>query len=432
MPFNPTLNNVRTYKNFGLSVYGSTFDPVFSKGWLNTRPNISIVGNTCYFDYSNCFDTSDRTTLKNTFGAIPAGTTFYVAPVNYFDENVNLNTTIGGTCLFNSTFNNGKIITATKISGFTASSNYNFFNQINFVTTPQFTFTYTGGTGFNYVLNSIPAINQTNFKKMGFLGNVFGFEEYIQIEGGTANNFGKLKIQGAVTLKDGQEALYLTGTATNQSFITTPTQVDMFIRGSSDVDEIQKPKNVLGIYRIQNASNQLIDCYENQNEYQVHLRKQNLGSTYNGFWVQCENCPTTTYGEDLAEEDFVSNLVFDNLLFVFINTVVTTSFPDFVPIYNRTLLTQRNYTGNPQNASSLSFSITNGIKIDLSHASLQNWLFEIYIDPGYTIPLTSGLIKTGTPGYNNAFALIQKGINVPNQLYCKFIGPTTLPLTLNI
>lgn len=432
MAINPTLNNVRTYKNFGLSVYGSTYDPVFLKSWINTKPNISIVGTTCYFDYSNCFDTSDRTIIKKTFGSIPAGTTFYVSPVTYFDENVNYTTTIGGTCIFNSTFNNGKIVIATKVSGFTYDLNYNFFNQNNFTSTPQYVFNYTGGTGFNYILNSFPNINQTNFKKMGFLGNIFGFEEYLQIEGGTGNNFGKLKVEGMVSLKDGQEALYLTGTATNQSFATTATELTMFIRGSSDVDEIQKPKNVLGIYRIQNSSNQLVDCFENQNEYQTHLRKQVLGSTYNGYWVQCENCPTTTYGEDLTEEDFVSNLVFDNSLFLYINTTVTTSFPDFVPIYNRVLLTQRNYSGPPQNAASLSFSITNGIKIDLSHASLQNWVFEMYTDPSYTNVLAAGFIKTGTPGYNNAFVLIQKNENTPNQIYCRLRGPTTLTLILSI
>ena len=120
------------------------------------------------------------------------------------------------------------------------------------------------------------------------------------------------------------------------------------------------------------------------------------------------------------------------MLFVYINTTVTTSFPDFTPVYNRTLLTQRNFTGNPQNASALTFSIRTGLKIDLSHSSLQNWNFEVYIDPAYTVPLSVGFVKTGTPGFNNAFVLVQRNENTPNQLYCKFVGPSVLPLTLSI
>jgi hypothetical protein len=430
--FNPTLNNVRNYKNYGISVYGNTYDPVFTKGWLNSRPNISISGTTCYFDYSNIFDTSDRTFLKKTFGVIPAGTTFYVSDVQYYDENANYRTVVGGTCLFNSTFNDGKVIIGNVVSGFTFNQNYNFFSQENIVTAPQYQFSYTGSTGFNYILNQFPNVNQTNLKRMGFLGNKFNFEEYVEISGATGSNYGKLKIDSVITLKDSQEALYLTGTAQNQNLTQTATELKMFIRGGSDVDEIQKPQNVLGIYRIHNSDNQLVNCYENQNEYQVHLRKQTLGSTYSGYWVQCESCPTTVYGEDVAVEDFISNMLFDNMLFVYINTTVTTSFPDFTPVYNRTLLTQRNFTGNPQNASALTFSIRTGLKIDLSHSSLQNWNFEVYIDPAYTVPLSVGFVKTGTPGFNNAFVLVQRNENTPNQLYCKFVGPSVLPLTLSI
>ena len=129
--FNPTLNNVRNYKNYGISVYGNTYDPVFTKGWLNSRPNISISGTTCYFDYSNIFDTSDRTFLKKTFGVIPAGTTFYVSDIQYYDENANYRTVVGGTCLFNSTFNDGKVIIGNVVSGFTFNQNLSSLLKIN-------------------------------------------------------------------------------------------------------------------------------------------------------------------------------------------------------------------------------------------------------------------------------------------------------------
>ena len=75
MPVFPTLNLVRSYKNYGISVYGNTYDPIFAKGWLNSSPNVLIQGNTCYLDYSHTYNTSDRTFLKKTFGVVPTGTT---------------------------------------------------------------------------------------------------------------------------------------------------------------------------------------------------------------------------------------------------------------------------------------------------------------------------------------------------------------------
>lgn len=432
MPLNPTLNNVREYKNYGISIFGNTYDPVFTKGWLNANPNISVMGSTCYFDYSNIFDISDRTFLKRTFGIFPIGTTFYVSSTEYYDEKTNVRTNIGGTCSFSSSFNDGKIIEATIVSGFTFNSAYNFYSKENFLTTPQYTFQYVGSTANNFILNSFPNTYQTSFKKMGFLGNKFNFEEYVEISGTTGSNYGKLKVDSVLSLKDNQEILYLTGTAQNQILNNSATELKMYIRGSSDVDEIQKSKSNLGIYRIQNQNNQLINCYENQNEYQVHLRKQTLGITQSGYWVNCETCPETIYGDNLTTEDEASNLLFDNMVFLYIRTDISTSFPDFTPVYSRYVLTQRNLNGVPQNASSLSFSVDIGLKIDLSHSSLQNWFFEIFADPGYTVEVSSGVIKSGKPGYNNAFVFLPKNLKIPNTLYCRLVGPTTLPVLIQI
>jgi hypothetical protein len=206
----------------------------------------------------------------------------------------------------------------------------------------------------------------------------------------------------------------------------------MYIRGASDVDEIQKPKNLLGIYRIQDEDNNLINCFENQNEYQVFLRKQSLGSTYSGYWSQCQTCPDMAYGEDFIGDDYTSNLLFDNQVYLYIRTDTTTSFPDFVPITTNYVLTQRNYSGDPQNGSNLTFTITTGLKIDLSHASLQNWNFDLFIDPSYTQPLVKSFIRSGVPGYNNAFVLIQKNEKTPSKLYGRFTGPSFLPVTIQI
>jgi hypothetical protein len=432
MPVFPTLNLVRSYKNYGISVYGNTYDPIFQKGWLNSAPNILIQGNTCYLDYSHTYNTSDRSFLKKSFGVVPAGTTFNLGSVQYYDNKTETKKTLFGTCLYQSSLNDNKIIVGTIVSGLSGDTAYNFYNRENFLTSPQYTFTYSGNTSFNYILNSLPNVNQTNFEKMGFIGSNFGFEEYVEIIGGTGLNFGKLKVSALSALKDGEEVLYLTGTAQNQTLITTPTIVNMYIRGASDVDEIQKPKNLLGIYRIHDESNNLINCFENQNEYQTFLRKQSLGATLSGYWSQCQTCPDMAYGEDFIGDDYTSNLLFDNQVYLYIRTDTTTSFPDFVPVTSNFVLTQRNYSGDPQNASNLTFTITNGLKIDLSHASLQNWNFDLFVDPSYTQPLINSFVKSGVPGYNNAFVLIQKTEKTPSRLYGRFTGPSFLPVTIQI
>ena len=432
MPVFPTLNLVRSYKNYGISIYGNTYDPVLTKGWINSAPNLLITGTTCYLDYSHTYNTSDRTFLKHTFGTIPVGTTFNVQLVNYYDNKTELRTTLSGSCRYKSSLNDNKIIVAEIISGLTPSTNYNFYSRENFLNPPQYTFSYTGYTSTNYVINSFPNINQTNFIKMGFVGNKYGFEEYVEIAGGTGLNFGKLKVDSVVALKDNEEILYLTGTAQNQNLISIPTEVNMYIRGASDVDEIQKPKNLLGIYRIQDSNNNLINCFENQNEYQVFLRKQALGSTYAGYWSQCDTCPDMASGEDFIGDDYTSNLLFDNQVYLYIRTDTTTSFPDFVPFYSYYALTQRNFSGTPQNASTLSFAITTALKIDLSHASLQNWTFDIFADPSYTQRLTTSIFKSGVPGYNNAFVLLQKNEKTPSRVYGRLSGPVNIPVTIEI
>ena len=428
----PTLNLVRSLKNYGISIHGNTIDPIYSKGWIESSPNILIKGSTCYIDYSHTFNTSDRTFLKKTFGTIPVGSTFTINSVSYFDNKTETRKILYGICSFDSTLNDTKIIIGTILSGLTQDTSYNFYSRENFINAPQYTFGYTGTSYTNYILNSLPNVNQINFDKMGFLGNNFNFEEYVEVIGGTGNNFGKLKVESYSKLKDNEEILYLTGTAQNQTLINSPTVVNMYIRGKSDVDEIQKPKNLLGVYRIHDESNNLINCFENQNEYQVYLRKQALDNTYSGYWSQCQTCPDIAYGEDFITDDYTSNLLFDNQVYLYIRTDTTTSFPDFVPIVSNSVLTQRNYSGDPQNASNLIFTITNGLKIDLSHASLQNWSFDLFIDPSYTQPLTKYYMKSGIPGYNNAFVLIQKNEKTPSRIYGRLLGTTTLPVTIQI
>lgn len=428
----PILNNVRSYKNYGFLIYGNTYDPIFTKGFLNSSPNISIQGSCCFIDYSHVFDTSDRTYLKRIFGSLTGGNTFSLNATKYYDPAIDYTITLNGICEFNETLNDNKIIVGRILSGLTASSTYNFYTKDNFVSPVQYSFNTLGSTSNNIILNTLPNTSTTTFKKMGILGSNLGFQEYIEISGGTGNNFGKILVAGTATLKDQQEVIYAGITLDNQNLSLSPTQLTHYIRGKSDVDEIQQPQNILGIYRIHDESNHVIDCFENQNYYQTFLRKQALGITQAGYWVACETCPKDIYSEDLSSTNRPSNLLFDNNVFLYISqtTQLNQNLTTQSIVYS--VLTQRSLTGSPQSASRLSFNILTGLKIDLSHASLQGWEFEIFIDPTYTIKLGKNYYVSGKPGFDQSYVLIVNSVDIPRTLYCRFVGPQILTMVFNI
>lgn len=428
----PILNNVRSYKNYGFLIYGNTYDPIFTKGFLNSSPNISIQGSCCFIDYSHVFDTSDRTYLKRIFGSLTGGNTFSLNATKYYDPAIDYTITLNGICEFNETLNDNKIIVGRILSGLTTSSTYNFYTKDNFVSPVQYSFNTFGSTSNNIILNTLPNTSTTTFKKMGILGSNLGFQEYIEISGGTGNNFGKILVAGTATLKDQQEVIYAGITLDNQNLSLSPTQLTHYIRGKSDVDEIQQPQNILGIYRIHDESNHVIDCFENQNYYQTFLRKQALGITQAGYWVACETCPKDIYSEDLSSTNRPSNLLFDNNVFLYISqtTQLNQNLTTQSIVYS--VLTQRSLTGSPQSASRLSFNILTGLKIDLSHASLQGWEFEIFIDPTYTIKLGKNYYVSGKPGFDQSYVLIVNSVDIPRTLYCRFVGPQILTMVFNI
>ena len=432
MPLVPILNKVRSYKNYGLIFQGNTYDPLFSKGWLLSAPSVSIQGSTCYIDYSQSYDSSDRTFLKRTFGTLSAGSTFYFQSTEYYDPITNTRGSIGGTCNFSSTLNNGKIIVSTIASGLTYSSTYNFYKKENFVTPVQYTFSTSGATSNNFILNTFPQTTYTTFKKMGFIGSQFGFQEYIDVSGTTGNNTGRIVVVGSAVLKDNQEILYLSSTLTDQSLISNASDLYMYIRGYSTVTEIEQPENIIGIYRIHDTDNKLIDCYENQNYYQTYLRNQALGTTMSGYWVECETCPDSIYGSDVVSDGTPNNLLFDNNLFLFIEQVSTVFSSTYVPTLTYAAYTQRGYSGTAQSASRLTFTISVGLKIDLSHASLQGWSFDVFTDVNCTNKLVNNIFISGQPGYDQSYVLIKNATDLPRTLYCKLNGPQSLTLIINV
>jgi hypothetical protein len=393
---------------------------------MNTPPNILLSGSTCYLDYTDTYDTSDRTLLKKIFSTIPAGTTVYIDPIEYYDEVKNIRTNVGGTFTYSSTFNNTKTIIGKIVSGFTGITTYNFFDKSNFTKPLQFTLGYTGGsTAANYIIHSLPNKNNTSFSNSGVLGSVFNFEEYIEISGSTLNS-GRLKIYGILKLKDNTELLYTTVSLTNENRFTTATTLNYYIRGLSDVSMISKSQSALGAFTLYDQNLIKYDCFDNQNEYQTFLRAQ--GSTYYGYWLPCQSCGNFVESYSYANNGNKTLAYSNSIYFSIAQTTTTTNNVNTSPY---AVYTNRSYSSTSSAISSISFG-PNNLKIDLSHPSLQGWSVDLFSDLNLSQKLATSYYRSGVPGFDQSYILLIYSSSLPKTLYCLFDGPTQLTVTISL
>jgi hypothetical protein len=239
------LNPSQLIQNYGFEINGSTYDPVFTKSYVNSSPNVSILGITCFIDYTNCFSTSDRSTLIKLFKATPAGTTFSLSNGDYFDEYVNVRKDISGVFSFSSLTGNDKLIVGSIVSGFTYDSTYSYYTANNFLNPPQYSTTYRGATTSNWIVNNL---NDGKFKSVankGLLGSIFSKEEYVEISGSSLNS-GKLLVNGSIQLKDKKELIYTGVTLTNENRSTTNTTITQFLRGNANPEILSKSRKTTG------------------------------------------------------------------------------------------------------------------------------------------------------------------------------------------
>lgn len=413
-----TLNKVRTLKNYGLYITGLTVDPIFTKGIINSKPNLLIQGSTCTIDYSHVYDASDSLYLKRTFGGFSgAGETFSISASQYFDEYNNVTTTLSGTCRLSTTINDNHIIIATIVSGLTATSDYNYYGKDNFVDSPQYTFTSTGGTIGYFLVNSLPNLSKITFNTMGILGSAYGFEEYIEISGGTSNNVERIPISGTTQLKDSTELLYFASGGTFQDFSTTNTSVDLYLRGFPSLVVAPQQSNVTGIYTISDASTKdLRNCYENQTLNQAQLRNSKIAAGYLSSFVSCKSCYDLIYGSGISTPFSVISPAFNNLIYITVSSPTSTT---NIAALNINITTS---------ASSVSLTPANGnttLKIDLSHPSILGYSLQTYSDAAREIPLGSAYKIYGVPGYNGAYAIIDSYV-VATPIYCVLSGLSTI------
>jgi hypothetical protein len=419
------LNPSQLIQNYGFEINGSTYDPIFTKSYVNSSPNVSILGTTCFIDYTNCFSTSDRSTLIKLFKSTPVGTTFALSNGDYFDEYVNVRKDISGVFSFSSLTGNDKLIVGSVVSGFTYDSTYSYYTANNFLNPPQYTTTYKGSTTSNWIVNNL---NDGKFKSVvnkGILGSIFNKQEYVEISGSSLNS-GKLLVNGSVQLKDKKELIYTGVTLTNENLSTTNTTITQFLRGNANPEILSKSRKTTGCYVVYTSTGDQVDCFENQNELQAFLRSQYQGSTYSTEWVVCSSCSNlSNTGINASKSD--KSQLFDALVYTQITETTDASGNPSAALFVNypTCYTLRQ-------SSAISFTITNGFKIDLSHPSLQGYTITVYSENTKTNIVTNNLYYTGTPGYDQSSLIYVKESSSPRNLFVEFKGTVTLDLNVQI
>ena len=412
-------------QNYGFEIAGSTYDPVFTKGYINSSPNVSIAGSSCFIDYSECYDNSDRTTLVKMFQNTPAGTTFALSNGDYYDADVELRRDISGVLRLETLTGNNKLIIGGIVSGFTSDSTYNYYIKNNFVKPPQYSTTYVGATNSNWIKNTL---NDSKFKSVvnkGILGSVFSKQEYIEIAGSTLNS-GKLLVSGSLQLKDKKEIIYCGVTLTNENVASSFKTITQFIRGNSNPDILAKSTKTTGCYVVYNGEGNQVNCFEKQNELQAFLRSQYEGATCSTQWVICDSCSRlsdSSYNAASGDKTFV----FDVAIFAQIDQSVDSN-------NNPTATLLLNYPTSYilRESSLISINMNNGLKLDLSHPSLKGYTVQVYSENTKTNLISTNLYYLGTPGFDQASIIYLKQAKSPRSLYIDFVGPVTLEVNIQI
>lgn len=420
-----TLNNIRSLTNYGLYVSGNTTDPIFSKGWLKTSPNILVKGSSCYIDYSHAFDASDIIYFNQTFKKLGVGATFYMAPSEYYDAEKNILKNLGGTFSVSRLINGNRIIVANIVSGLCGATAYDYFSKENFNSTPQYTFQNTASFTGYYLINSMPSLSSITFHSMGILGSALGYEEYISMSSGICQNSERIEILGSSQFKDGQEILYFLNGGTYQDMGNTKCSVDLYLRGNPELIKAPRSTSVTGIYVVSSLLNNTISyCFENQTLNQATLRKESLEpSTYTAQFLNCESCMDLVYGDaNTILFEKIGDL-FDSLLFLYVI--------DGANVNLSTALVG-SFVANSTTVVRVPLSSNKTIKIDLSHPTLIDYDLTIYTDPARKTVLNPGIFrKYGVIGYNNSYGMI-RSYPTNTSLYCTLQGPSTIYFTLQV
>lgn len=414
---------------------GNTLDPCFTKGLIDTYPNIYKSGTSFYMDFSETANADDLKFLKRFFNGIPVGSTLSISGATYFIEDNGTQYSFSGTYTFK-----GKTGASNQYLNFYGNTyptslpdglfeSKNFIGRINFSA-------ITGGT-CSYYINKVNKEDPFNLRFFGIYGNDYGYDEFIEVVGSVLNT-GRLKINSFLRLNDKSELIYLNNqnTIVNENLYFNPVTVDYYMRGVPDLISLSANQNVNGLLKKINYDGQTIEIFENQNLRQKYSRelqdKQNQYDWYAYF-------PSTNYKNLYNPYSYNSmSFTINYLSLLQITTVL---------IYNSENLVESTYTqtlglivdGVETNSVTYGGGVSRTnisaprIKIDLSDASLYSSIIEPYKDSNCSLPLTDFYYLNGVPGFDGASFIYFKGMESPAKIYLKIVkAGISMILEINI
>lgn len=426
---NTFLTPVKTV-NFNITEFvGSTLDPCFTKGILESSPVVYKTGNSFYFDYSGSANSADLKFLKHFFGLISPGTTFGLTGGTYYIEDTGdqygfagIYTFHGCTGLYNQYLNcSGVTYSPSLVNG--------VYENTNFVSPPQF----TASVGFTaqYFTSKVNKQDPFNLNFFGIYGNDYGYEEYLEISGASLNN-GRYLTDTAINLNDESQIIYLNNSAgiTNENLYFKPVVATLYMRGVPDLATLSQSSTLNGLLKKVDSNGTTLQIFDNQNLRQKYCRAISDTANYYDWYAGHVSSSFENIFNPISYDSL--SLSIDYFSFLKISSII---------VYSNYLTDQLQYEetlGLVIDGIQTDFVSYNAspplpdpvVKIDLSDASLYASTVEPYVDQACSIPLGQSYFLNGIPGFDGASFIYLKTTNMPSVIYLKVTK--TVPMVLRI
>ena len=434
------LTVVKSTQSFTLEFIGSTADPCLTRGYIESSPQVQLVGNSFFFNYSQSKNVNDFKFLKLFFDKLGVGSTFAFSSGKY--SNITTGSVLSWDGQFTLQGKTGAYNQYLYFSGLTGTSGISagIYNRNLFTTPIQFT-AATGGTAA-LLVNKSPDLDPLNFTYLGIYGSDYSFEEYLQVNNSTLNQK-RILIKNVLKLNDGTEVIYVDPTVsiTNENLYFQQSMVDIYMRGILTPDDINYDQTLNGILRISNTyPGVYTQLLENQNKQQFLLR-QLLNPVYpvNYYWYPNTKLINFTSSEVAAYTNAsyifakIYQLVYDTITIPLFSTSAILDVPTLIgeETYNVILIDNNDVGYINFNASNT--ATTKNFKIDLSDARNTELTISAYSDYACSVPLPKNFAINGTPGKEGAaFIYFADRPDTLQSVYLKLERETTMILTIEI
>jgi hypothetical protein len=415
------LSLVKTTQSFATEFVGSTGDPCFTKGLVESSPLIYFNGSTFLFDYSQSKNINDLKFLKLFLNGLTAGSTFSFNNGKYANIETGSVVNFDGILSFGGkTGEYNQYFYGTGVT-WTSGLSAGVYDRKKFIKPIQYS--AVSGITASYLINHTPDSDPLNFTYMGIYGSDYNFEEYIAVDGSTYNNR-RLKVKNALKLNDGKEIIYFDTSENiiNENLFFQKVFVNLYMRGSMALDIASYDETINGILIINNPSPGIYSfLLDNQNRQQYALRESIIDDVQYQWYpnqtlksfntLSVSFTPIISYPYDAIYHLFCETTVIPELVASTDYTAPVFTGNQFLnSIYVDNLLTST-LTIQTQTEDGITF------KIDLSDARNLNLIVEPFVDIDCQVPLVGDFLMLGTPGTEGAAFIYKK---VKNQIQKSF------------